>query len=266
MVKHEEKAIKFLQTVGINMNDLYLGFSGGKDSVVIYDLAKRSGIKFTTIYSNTTIDPPGTMRFIREHFPDVEIHQPKESFFSLVRRKGLPTRQTRFCCEVLKEQAGIGRNTILGVRSAESRQRQGRDYIQCDNRKSQKGAKLIYPIYDWSDDDVWDYIKRHKLPIAPCYHDGCVRLGCVACPLTSIPKRKLEYSLYPKFYDATKKAIGIGMQNNPQWKLTVATDGDAEVAMKWWLSNRSINQYFTEYKFEKTSEGWVKFRLPNLFE
>jgi len=33
----------------------YLAFSGGKDSVVIYDLAQRAGVKFTSYFSMTTV-------------------------------------------------------------------------------------------------------------------------------------------------------------------------------------------------------------------
>ena len=240
------------------MPDLYLGFSGGKDSVVIYDLAKRAGIKFTAIHSNTTIDPPGTIPFIKKHFPDVQIHYPKESFYRLLKRKPPPTRQTRYCCEILKEQITVGRNNISGVRSSESVWRRDRDYIQCDTRKEQMGAKHIYPIYDWTDEDVWEYIHRRQLPIAPCYAEGFKRLGCVGCPLIYPKQRKWEFSKYPRYYEAIKRSIEIGMRNNPQWKISVATDGDAELAMQWWLSNKSINQYFTDYIIQKIDGKWIR--------
>ena len=45
-----------------------LGFSGGKDSVVILDLAERSGIKYNASYANTTVDPPGTISFIKKNY------------------------------------------------------------------------------------------------------------------------------------------------------------------------------------------------------
>ena len=48
------------------------------------------------------------------------------------------------------------------------------------------------------------------------------------------------------------------MNKNPQWKLTCATDSDAEIAMKWWLSGKTMNEYFSEYSFEKTSVRWKK--------
>jgi len=265
-MKLENKAISFLQTINKNMDNLYLGFSGGKDSVVIYHLAKKAGIDFTPIYSNTTIDPPGTRSFIRHNFSDVTIIHPKESFYDLVKRKGLPERQTRFCCEHLKERIGIGRNNITGIRASESRARKGRDYIQCDTRKWMKGAQHIYPIYDWHDEDVWEFIYKYDLPIAPCYSDGCERLGCVGCPLATPQIRKFEFSIYPRYYKAIKEAIKIGMLNNPQWKISVATDGNAEQAMQWWLSGKPISHYFDfQYTFEKKDGVWIKKKRKTFF-
>ena len=48
-----------------------LMFSGGKDSQVLYDLMKKSGVKFTAYYCVTTNDPPENVYFIRKEYPDV---------------------------------------------------------------------------------------------------------------------------------------------------------------------------------------------------
>ena len=108
MNKKEQQAIDFLRSM--ERDDLLsLGFSGGKDSVVILDLAERAGIKYNAIYANTTVDPPGTISFIKRHYPQVRIIHPEKSFFQLVEEKGLPSRPRRFCCERLKERYGIGK-------------------------------------------------------------------------------------------------------------------------------------------------------------
>ena len=87
----------------------FLGFSGGKDSVVIKELARMSGVKFTAHYSETTIDPPELTRFIRSQHPDVEWIRPGRSFFrAFVETHGCPTRRCRsgprrVCLPVVRE-------------------------------------------------------------------------------------------------------------------------------------------------------------------
>ena len=66
MNKKEQQAIDFLRSMERD-DPMCLGFSGGKDSVVILDLAERSGIKYNASYANTTVDPPGTISFIKKN-------------------------------------------------------------------------------------------------------------------------------------------------------------------------------------------------------
>lgn len=249
-----EKSKRFIQKV-INSKDkdftskLILGFSGGKDSCVVYDLVMDIDNSIPCYYANTTIDPKGTVPYIRNNFPNVEILNPKESFYQLVKRKGLPTRMTRFCCDKLKEYVGVAKNMFEGVRSDESQKRQGRDYIQCDSRKSYKGGQHIYPIYDWSEKDVWEYIKIRGIKTNPNYiqNGGCMtRIGCVGCPLAGKYQRMREFEHFPRNLNAVKKAIGIAMETHPHWKLTQCTGGDVDLAIKWWFSNKTLDQFFGE--------------------
>ena len=255
----EEQAINFIKMVAKNTDKpLYAGNSGGKDSAVIDKLLQLSGIEYNSYYTNTTIDPPGTIKHIKDNYKHTEILQPKESFLALVKRKGFPTRLNRYCCEYLKEYGSVGKIVFEGVRSEESSKRKGRDYIQCDTRKWQKGAQHVYPIYDWTEKQVYAFIKIYKIKLAPHY-EFANRLGCIACPLVSRKgHRQKELDLYPKYYDAIKRAIRLGMLHDPQWKLTCATNGDGELAMKWWLSGKTMNEYFNTYSFEKTNVGWKK--------
>jgi len=256
----------------INKLPVWAGNSGGKDSAVVDFLLQKYGFIYQSYYTNTTIDPKGTMRHIKENYTHTKILQPKETFYQLVERKGFPTRLNRYCCEYLKEYGSIGKMVFEGVRSAESRNRQDRDYIQCDNRKWQKGALHVYPIYDWTDEEVFAFIDKYNIKLAPHY-EHANRLGCVGCPLVSRKgHRQKEFDLYPKVYNAIKKAIGKGMNANPQWKLTCATDNNSQIAMDWWLSGKTMNEYFSDYLFEKISkkEGWKKIKKkitePTLFD
>ena len=85
----ERETIAMLQkgerlALALNPNGYYLAFSGGKDSAVLYYLAKDAGVQFRAFYNVTTIDPPENVYYIREHFPDVEFVHPPENFFWLV--------------------------------------------------------------------------------------------------------------------------------------------------------------------------------------
>ena len=89
--------------INMNPNGYWLAFSGGKDSQVIYELAKMSGVKFTAHFNMTTVDPPEVLNFIKLNYPDVIWHRAKLGMFGLIKKKHfLPTKRVRFCCEWLK--------------------------------------------------------------------------------------------------------------------------------------------------------------------
>ena len=52
----------------------------------------------------------------------------------------------------------------------------------------------------------------------------------------------------PRNLYAVKRAIQDGMNNNPQWKISRLTNGDADLAIKWWMSNQTLEQYFFKDK------------------
>jgi phosphoadenosine phosphosulfate reductase len=178
----------------------YLGFSGGKDSVVIYDLAKRSGVKFSAHYSVSPIDPPQIHQFIKEQYPDVKWDILAKGFFgTIVPKKGFPYRHMRWCCEIIKEGGGEGQEKILGTRRAESIKR---SKYKCYNPERHN----LLPIIDWSDTDVWQYIAERNLEVCSLYREGFKRIGCVLCPFSSKEEVKLSLVKFPKIVNCWKLA------------------------------------------------------------
>lgn len=195
------RSIRLLQSIPQD-GLVEVSYSGGKDSDVILELAKLAGIEYRAIYKNTTIDPPGTIKHCREK--GVEILQPKESFFQLVQRKGVPTRRARFCCQVLKEYKVLDR-AIHGIRRCESIKRRDR-YKEpeiCRVYSKNEKVKVYLPILDWTDEDVERFIKERNIQCHPLYYDELGnfhvqrRLGCIGCPLKS-DAGKADYKRYPK--------------------------------------------------------------------
>lgn len=114
----------------------FLAFSGGKDSQAIFHVAQLAGVKFNAHMNLTSVDPPEVIRFVKKHYPEVELTKPKDSIYNIaVRRKILPTMRVRWCCQEFKETAGAGRVTLIGIRHEESSQRARRNEVEISNRK-----------------------------------------------------------------------------------------------------------------------------------
>lgn len=94
---------KFAKIASVMGHEIGVGFSGGKDSLVVYDLCKRAGIE-CKFYFNHALEDITTLRYIRENFPDVIWRRTEKGFFEyLVKEKAmLPTVTFSWCCEVYK--------------------------------------------------------------------------------------------------------------------------------------------------------------------
>lgn len=213
----------------------YLAFSGGKDSIVIYDLAVKAGVKFDPHYHFTTVDPPELVKFIKETYPNITWDRPKHSMFYYIERKGfLPTRGIRYCCSLLKECYGKGRVVVTGVRREESKKRSDRNLYE----PYMKDKKTIYfnPIVKWKDKTVWDYIALNNLNYCSLYDEGFERLGCVMCPLAGGQQMEKEAKRWPLFYRAYLKAIERGLNRAKERGRTPLVSGlTAEETMRWWI-------------------------------
>ena len=161
------------------------------------------------------------------------------TMWNLIPRKSMPpTRMVRYCCAALKESGGNGRLKVTGVRWDESSRRkkshgevtimdkrvkemaleeyddiaykltpQGGIALPLDNRENAKMVEQCYrtrsttvnPIIDWTDSEVWEFIREYNIPYCCLYDEGHTRLGCIGCPMANKEQRKQHFERWPKY-------------------------------------------------------------------
>ncbi|MDM8553489.1 phosphoadenosine phosphosulfate reductase family protein [Desulfococcaceae bacterium HSG7] len=136
------------------------------------------------------------------------------------------------CCAFLKEkpskklQKKLGVDgVLLGILASESRQRMFNflEYGSWYYAKSQKLWKA-HPLAIWTDNDIWQYIKKYKIPYSALYDMGFnepgtgkrithKRNGCMFCGMDlKYPNNHLAIMRYthPKAWRALMLKMGLG--------------------------------------------------------
>lgn len=221
----------------------FLAFSGGKDSVVIYDLAVKSGVKFDAWYSVTTIDPPELVRFIKKEYPDVSFIHPKKPFLKELVNRGFPMRQKRWCCQLYKENGGNNRCVITGIRWNESYNRSKRkifEHCYSGGYKS-KNKTFVNPIIDWYTADVWKHINDNELKYCSLYDEGWKRIGCLFCPMAPKKHRLQEVKQYPNYVKLYIKAFQrLYNKKKLEGKTSVDRWANGEEMFWWWVDEDNV--------------------------
>lgn len=198
----EEEAIEFIRKHE-PPEGYFLGFSGGKDSVVLLDLVRKSGVRKHSFYSLMP-DPPELIRFIQKFH--VTILHPEFSFWNGVETWFPPHRNSRWCCDYIKEKPSVKvplPRRLLGIRAEESSNRAKKGRINKITRK-----RINYhPLFYWQEWEIWDYIESNGLAYCSLYDEGFSRLGCVVCPMRAGTKeQELWKQRYPQYFRLFEKS------------------------------------------------------------
>lgn len=237
---------------------------------IIY--AYRDGRKkrFRREGGRLVLDPEATGREITFELPELPMRK------LIVEKLMPPTRIARYCCEELKESHGVGRVTITGVRWAESTNRKlthgavniqgkpkrtrelaeeiGANYklnkrgeviMNDDNDEARRMVEHCYrtqktmvnPIVDWTDEDVWDFIRAEGIPYCRLYDEGHHRLGCIGCPM-SRKARMHDFDRWPWMKKLYKDAFAEMLEKRAAAGKTTGMDSwwnGPDGVMKWWM-------------------------------
>lgn len=207
-----------------------LSYSGGKDSIVLLDLAKRAGVKFIAKYLTTTIEHPETLNFVSE-IPEVAIIPPRKTIRELIIKKGFPPlRKYRYCTGELKAAIDKDRFRLIGIRAAESAKRAKYEMLSL-----KPSDRHLYPLFNWSDKDIWLYIGRYRLKYNPLYDLGYKRVGCVLCPFSNAWQVEREIKAYPEIIEMYREACCRAYENKIAQGKIYYDIKSGEDLFNWWL-------------------------------
>ena len=252
-------------------------YSGGKDSDVMLELFRRSGVPFEVHNSHTTADAPQTVRHIRKVFSVLELEGIKceiemptymgdrTSMWKLIPQKLMPpTRIVRYCCSVLKETGCKNRYISTGVRWAESSSRKTRgEFEKIGDKKIEaenfsevmlmndndarrrmtelcimKHKMVVNPIIDWTDSDIWNYLLSEHIQYNQLYDLGYERVGCIGCPMAG-KKRWREFADFPQYKKMYIHAFERMLQERKR-RGKKSKWKTADEVFLWWMEDQNI--------------------------
>lgn len=88
----------------------------------------------------------------------------------------------RACCALRKlepmERLLAGRSAwVTGLRREQSAERRQVPFFELQD----DGREKFYPLADWTEADVWAYVRRHEVPYNELHDQGFASIGCAPC-------------------------------------------------------------------------------------
>lgn len=214
--KTYETYLKYRKKVDI----YYVAFSGGKDSIVTFDIIRRAlpHNEFKVLFGDTGMEFPDTYKVVDivkkicdDENIDFRIAKSHLNPLDSWKQFGPPATVTRWCCSVHKtapqilllrditNKPNFTGMAFIGVRASESVARSDYEYIGVGEKH--KGQLSCNPILDWNSAELYTYIFAEQLPLNEAYKKGNSRAGCLVCPNVSEKNSFFRRVNYKEPYD-----------------------------------------------------------------
>ncbi len=205
---------------------VYVALSGGADSSAVLSLAREAlgEERVTAVYVDTGMEFPETRRHVERLAAmlgvELEVVEANRNPLEEVRRRGLMTRDNRWCTRLLKLEPlrrfyrRRGARLVLdGARSLESTGRAATPRL--GENPLIPGILRALPIHHWSRLMVQLYLAERNIPLLHLYQEGLTRIGCIACPAMHLYELHIAYRLHPSWYHRLAQAAAEKTREPP---------------------------------------------------
>lgn len=185
-MKAEERVASALKTLP---GQHIVTSSFGAQSAVMLHLVSRQKADIPVVLIDTGYLFPETYQFIDELTErldlNLKVFRPKESTAWQEARHGKRWEHGLDGIEAYNqdnkvepmqraiEELNVG-TWFSGLRRSQSLDRSKTPFVEASGDRFK-----VYPIADWTDRDIYDYLRKHNLPYHPLWHKGYVSIGDV---------------------------------------------------------------------------------------
>jgi phosphoadenosine phosphosulfate reductase len=211
--------ISYLKQIEVTQSPTAFACSFGAEDMVLLDAIARHARKIEVFTLDTGRLPEETHALfetvrdkypiaIRTYFPDastvqawIEQNGPNAFYKSVAQRQQ--------CCHIRKveplQRALAGKKSwVTGLRREQSA---ARYTLERETWDDANGLIKINPLLEWTNDDVWDYIKVNGVPYNALHDRGYPSIGCAPCTRAVQPGEDIRAGRW--WWESTSKECGL---------------------------------------------------------
>jgi len=219
LAEKTSELISYLKKIEATQSPTAFACSFGAEDMVLLDAIARNAKTIEIFTLDTGRLPEETQTLleaardkyptaIRTYFPEasaveawVAQNGPNAFYKSIAQRKQ--------CCEIRKieplSRALAGKKSwITGLRREQSQARQTLELEAWDDANS---LTKINPLVDWTNDEVWAYIRQHDVPYNALHDRGYPSIGCAPCTRAVQPGEDIRAGRW--WWESSSKECGL---------------------------------------------------------
>lgn len=219
LAEKTSELISYLKKIEATQSPTTFACSFGAEDMVILDAIARNAKTIEVFTLDTGRLPEETQSLleaardkypiaIRTYFPEasaveawVAQNGPNAFYKSIAQRKQ--------CCEIRKieplRRALTGKKSwITGLRREQS---QARQTLELEAWDDANGLTKINPLVDWTNDEVWAYMRQHDVPYNALHDRGYPSIGCAPCTRAVQPGEDIRAGRW--WWESSSKECGL---------------------------------------------------------